>query len=139
MKKLTIFICTSLFFFTSCKKDTTTADKKLALEMLSDKIWYLNYSQTISTKGITTKTYLGQSTYYVKFLKNLTTVDSDGLDGTFTIEKLNGILQIHVQGNTIGLNTIEYIYNIETIGANNMILYYTNTGNTFKYFYNSSR
>lgn len=139
MKKLLILICASIFLFSSCNKDTTAAEQKLAYQMLSDKIWYLNYSQTITSTGTTTKTYLGQSTYFVKFLKNFTTVDSDGLNGTFSVEKLNDILQIHVRGKTAGANTLEYIYNIETLGSNNMVLYAINSGITIKYFYNSNR
>ena len=138
MKKFIITICATLFLFTSCKKDTTGAEISLAFQMVSDKIWYLDYNQTIKSTGTTTKTYIGQSTYFVKFLKNLTTVDSDGISGSYTIEKINGVLQIHVQAKTAGANSLEYIYSIETLGANNMILYYVNAGITTKFFYNTS-
>ena len=138
MKKFIITICTTLFLFTSCNKDTTGAEISLAYQMVSDKIWYLDYNQTIKSTGTSTKTYIGQSTYFVKFLKNLTTVDSDGISGSYTIEKINGVLQIHVQAKTAGANSLEYIYSIETLGANNMILYYVNAGITTKFFYNTS-
>jgi len=138
MKKFIITTCTSLFLFTSCNKDTTGAEVSLAYQMISEKVWYLDYSQTTSSTGTTTKTYLGQSTYFVKFLKNLTTIDSDGLNGSFTVEKSNGILQIHVKAKTVGSTNLEYIYNIETVGANNMILYYLNAGSTIKFYYNTT-
>lgn len=138
MKKFIITICTALFLFTSCNKDTTGAEISLAYQMVSDKIWYLDYNQTIKSTGTSTKTYIGQSTYFVKFLKNLTTVDSDGISGSYTIEKVNGALQIRVQAKTAGANSLEYIYSIETLGANNMILYYVNAGITTKFFYNTS-
>ena len=137
MKKIIITICASLFLFTSCSKDTTGAEISLAYQMVADKIWYLDYNQTIKSTGTTTKTYIGQSTYFVKFFKNLTTVDSDGISGSYTIEKVNGQLQIRVQAKTAGANSLEYIYSIETLGANNMILYYVSAGVTTKFFYNT--
>jgi hypothetical protein len=94
--------------------------------LLSDKTWYLDYSIT----GTSKKTYLGQSTYFINFLKNNTTTDSDGLEGTYTVEKIGNVLQIHVQAKTSSTNTVEYIYNIESIGTGNLILYYTLNGAT---------
>lgn len=138
MKKFIIIICASLYLFTSCNKDTTGAEISLAYQMVSDKIWYLNYNQTITSSGTITKTYIGQSTYFIRLLKNLTTLDSDGISGTYTIEKVNGKLQIHVLAKTAGSNSLEYIYLIETLGANNMILYYTIAGSTNKFYYNTS-
>jgi hypothetical protein len=106
--------------------------------MLSEKIWYLNYILTSSSNGAVTKSYIGQPTYFVKFLNDKTTLDSDGITGTYTVEKTNGVLQIHVQAKTIGSNSIEYIYNIETLGANVMVLYFQKAGVTNKLYYNTS-
>lgn len=111
---------------TSCSKDTSGQEINLTYQMLSDKTWYLDYSIT----GTTKKTYLGQSTYFIDFLKNKTTKDSDGLMGAFTVEKINNKLQIHVQAKTSSTNTVEYIYYIESIGTGNLILYYTLNGAT---------
>ena len=111
---------------TSCSKDTSGAEINLSYQMLSDKTWYLDYSIT----GATKRTYVGQSTYFIDFLKNKTTKDSDGLLGTYTVEKLGKVLQIHVQAKTSSTNTVEYIYNIESIGSGNLILYYTLSGAT---------
>ncbi len=111
---------------TSCSKDTSGAEINLSYQMLSDKTWYLDYSIVGNTK----RTYVGQSTYFIDFLKNKTTKDSDGLLGTYTVEKIGNVLQIHVQAKTSRTNTVEYIYNIESIGTDNLILYYTLTGAT---------
>jgi hypothetical protein len=110
----------------SCSKDTSGQEINLSYQLLSDKTWYLDYSIT----GTSKKTYLGQSTYFINFLKNNTTTDSDGLEGTYTVEKSGNILQIHVQAKTSSTNTVEYIYNIESIGTGNLILYYTLNGTT---------
>ena len=57
--------------------------------------------------------------------------------GVFSVEKIDNVLQIHVNAKTKGGNSIEYIYNIESLGATNMILYYTVSGVTNKFYYNS--
>ena len=135
--KLTIFFFSSLFLL-SCKKDAGKNELNLAYQMISEKIWYLSYSQTITSTKTTEKNYVGQSTYFIKFLKDYTTVDSDGLKGVYNIEKNNGVLQIHVNAKTQGQNTIEYVYNVESLGASNMILYSTVGGVTNKFYYNTN-
>jgi len=139
MKNILVLLYITVCLFTSCKKDTAGAEISLAYQMVSDKIWYLNYTQNISNTTTSTKTYVGQATYFIKFLSNYTTEDSDGIAGNYSIEKINGILQVHVNAFTAGATKIEYIYNIETVGQDNMILYYVKSGNTIKYFYNTSR
>ncbi len=123
---LFLFALLSITNLTSCSKDSSGAEINLTQQMLSDKTWYLDYSIT----GTSKKTYLGQSTYFINFLKNNNTSDSDGLEGTYTIEKIGKVLQIHVQAKTSSTNTVEYIYNIESIGSDNLILYYTINGAT---------
>ncbi len=135
--KLTILLFSSLFLL-SCKKDAGKNELNLAYQMISEKIWYLSYSQTIASTKTTEKNYVGQSTYFIKFLKDYTTVDSDGLKGVYNIEKNNGVLQIHVNAKTQGQNTIEYVYNVESLGASNMILYSTVGGVTNKFYYNTN-
>ncbi len=110
----------------SCKKETSNADVQLSYQLLADKTWYLDFSIT----GTTKRTYVGQSTYFIDFLKNKTTVDSDGLTGFYTVEKVGNQLQIHVQAKTTSTNNVEYVYNIESIGSGNLILTYTVTGAT---------
>lgn len=110
----------------SCKKENSNADVQLSYQLLADKTWYLDFSIT----GTTKRTYVGQSTYFIDFLKNKTTVDSDGLTGAYTVEKMGNQLQIHVQAKTTSTNNVEYVYNIESIGSGNLILNYTATGST---------
>ena len=66
----------------ACNKETATTQTDLMNSMLTNKNWYLDYSKT----GTSTKTYVGQSTYFVTYLKDGTTRDSDGLNGTYTVE-----------------------------------------------------
>ena len=119
----------------SCSKDTTIAETNLAQKMIQDKAWFLDYSQT----GTLTKTYVGQATYYINFLKNLTTQDSDGLNGSYSVEKVSGQLQIHVQAKTSNGNPIEYIYTIVSVGSENLILSYTISGKLTQLYYTSKR
>lgn len=115
-----LFIC-SITALNSCNKDTTGADINLSYQMLSDKTWYLDYSIT----GTTQKTYIGQTTYLINFLKDKTMKDSDGLTGVYSIEKSGNTLQINVQGKTSNNNDAVFVYNIEYIGSNNLVLIYT--------------
>jgi hypothetical protein len=123
-----LFTLLSLTQLTSCSKDTSGAEINLTYQMLSDKTWFLDYSIT----GTSKRTYLGQSTYFIDFQKNKETKDSDGLNGTYTVEKIGNILQIHVTATTSSSNSVEYeiIYNIESIGNKNLILYYALPGAT---------
>jgi hypothetical protein len=132
MKKIVHYtialLCMAIFAtqLTGCKKETSNAEIQLSYQMLEDKTWYLDFSIT----GASKRTYVGQSTYFIDFLKNKTTVDSDGLTGTYTVEKIDGQLQLHVQATTTSTNTVEYVYNIESIGSSNLVLTYTATGAT---------
>lgn len=121
-----LFTLLSITNLTSCSKDSSGAEIKLTQQMLSGKTWFLDYSIT----GTSEKNYLGQPTYFIKFFKNDSTSDSDGLEGTYTIEKINNKLQISVDANTASANQVNYIYNIESIGTSNLILYYTINGAT---------
>ena len=111
MKKIFILTLTFFILFASCKKESSVNEINLAYEMLGEKIWYLKYIQTVAGTKITEKNYLGQSTYFIKLLKDQSTVDSDGMVGKYNVENVNGILQIHVNAETRAANNIEYIYN----------------------------
>jgi hypothetical protein len=121
-----LFALLSITNLTSCSKDSSGAEIKLTQQMLSGKTWFLDYSIT----GTSEKNYLGQASYFIKFSKNDSTSDSDGLTGTYKVEKINNKLQINVKAKTSSTNTVEYIYNIESIGTSNLILYYTLNGAT---------
>lgn len=132
MKVIYIVSIVSLFAFSSiivgCQKETASSKTDLTSEMLADKIWYLNFVQ----QGSVTNTYLSSNTYYIKFLSNKTTEDSDGLVGTYSISETGGQLQINVNAKTMNSNTITYTHKIETIGDNKLVLSYTPTGQTNK-------
>ena len=134
-----LLIAITAITFSACSKDTAAAETSLSYKMLADQTWYLDYAQTITGLTVKTKTYVGQSTYFINFLKNLSTVDSDGISGTYTVEKINGQLQIHVQAKTDNGSSIEYIYNIESMGDKHMILTYAVGTVTTKLFYSNKK
>ena len=131
-----LFIAASLILgLVACNKETATTQTEVMNNMLVNKNWYLDYAIT----GTSTKSYVGQSTYFVTYLKDGTTKDSDGLAGTYTVEIINRQSQIHVQVKTTNGNPLEYIYNIITVGDNKLVLEKTNTGQSIptQLFFNS--
>lgn len=119
MKKIytLLFAAYSLTFF-ACNKETATTQTELVNSMLTNKNWYLDYSII----GSTTKSYVGQSTYFVTYLKDGNTKDSDGLVGTYTVEIVNNKSQIHVQVKTSNGNPLEVVYDIISVGETKMVL-----------------
>jgi hypothetical protein len=117
----------------SCTKDTESAERNLAQTMLGDKTWYMDFKQT----GTSLKTYVGQSTYFIIFLNNGSTNDSDGIVGSYTVEKVAGQLQIHVQAKTSSGSVTEYVYDIESVGAKNLILSFQLSGVKTTYYYST--
>jgi len=123
-------------FMSGCTKSTDGVDMQLVKQMIANKIWYLDYTVT----GNTTRTYVGQSTYFISFLKDNTSTDSDGYKGLYSIEKWNGKIEIHIQSQKANGSSLEYKYAIESAGENNLILSYMLTGQTQKtkmYFTNA--
>ena len=119
MKTLyTLFIVVISFTLVACNKETATTQTDVMNTLLTNKSWYLDYSIT----GTATKSYVGQSTYFVTYLKDGTTKDSDGLTGTYTVEVINNQSQIHVQLKTAGGNPLEVIYNIISVGETKLVL-----------------
>jgi len=112
----------------ACKKDVNTATHDVMYNMIMNKTWYLDYSIT----GASTKAFVGQSTYFITYLKDGTTKDSDGLTGTYTLVNNNGQYQIKVSAKTVNGNTLNYTHNIETIGETTMIQSYMASGQTTK-------
>ena len=102
----------------SCNKETPSTQTAVMNNMLTDKTWYLDYSIT----GTASKSYVGQSTYFVTYLRDGTIKDSDGLIGTYTVENIYNQSQIHVQVKTANGNSLEVIYDIISVGANKLIL-----------------
>jgi hypothetical protein len=116
-----LFAAFSFTLFTglvSCNKETPTTQTDVMNSMLTNKNWYLDYSIT----GTSTKSYVGQSTYFVTYLKDGTTKDSDGLTGTYTVEVVGNQSQLHVQLKTANGNPLEVIYNIISVGETKLVL-----------------
>ena len=119
MKTLyTLFILAITFTLVACNKETASTQTDVMNTLLTNKNWYLDYSIT----GTATKSYVGQSTYFVTYLKDGSTKDSDGLTGTYTVEVINNQSQIHVQLKTAGGNPLEVIYNIISVGETKLVL-----------------
>jgi hypothetical protein len=138
---LPIFLCGMLLMSLSgCSKtDVSASQITLTNQMLADKTWYLDYTQTITSAGSSTRTYVGQSTYFISLLKDNTTVDSDGIRGTYTVDNSTGNLVLKVVGKTSSGTTVSYSYTIESVGANNLITKYTvsTTNTTVKQFFSA--
>ena len=119
MKKLYILLLVTIAFaFGSCNKETATTQTDVMNTLLTNKNWYLDYSIT----GTSTKSYVGQSTYFVTYLKDGSTKDSDGLTGTYSVEVIGNQSQIHVQLKTASGNPLEVIYNIISVGETKLVL-----------------
>ena len=117
----------------SCNKETATTQTEVMNSLLTNKNWYLDYSIT----GTSTKSYVGQATYFVTYLKDGSTKDSDGLMGTYTVELINNQSQIHVQVKTTNGNPLEVVYNIISVGETKLILSKVSSGTpTALYFTN---
>ena len=114
----TILLAVIIFTMNACNKETPTTQTDVMNNMLTNKNWYLDYSIT----GNSTKSYVGQSTYFVTYLKDGTTNDSDGLTGTYTVEVVGNQSQLHVQLKTAGGNPLEVVYNIISVGETKLVL-----------------
>ena len=125
MKKLYIlFISAICMIAFSCNKETANTQKDVMNSLLVNKNWFLDYSITASTNSTNplVKSYVGQATYFVTYLKDGTTKDSDGLTGKYTIEIINNQSQIHVQLITINGNPFEVRYDIISVGDTKLVL-----------------
>jgi len=134
----TLLIALSSFTFFSCSKETSTTQVNVMNSLLTNKNWYLDYSITeamTSTTPVVFKSYVGQSTYFITYLKNGDTKDSDGITGTYTVELINGESQIHMQLKTSNGNPFEVIYNIISVGESNMVLSKVTTGPATKLYF----
>lgn len=119
MKQLyTLLIAAFTLTLFACNKETSTTQTNVMNSMLTNKTWYLDYSITSGT----TKSYVGQSTYFVTYLKDGSIKDSDGLTGSYTVELISGKSQIHVQVKTANGNPLEVIYDIISVGESKMVL-----------------
>ncbi len=119
MRKLyTLLLAATTLTMIACNKETGTTQTDVMNSLLTNKNWYLDYSIT----GNSSKSYVGQSTYFVTYLKDGTTKDSDGLTGTYTVEVIGNQSQLHVQLKTASGNPLEVIYNILSVGETKLVL-----------------
>jgi len=119
MKQLyTLLIAAFTLTLVACNKETSSTQTNVMNSMLTNKTWYLDYSITSGT----TKSYVGQSTYFVTYLQDGSIKDSDGLTGSYTVELIAGKSQIHVQVKTANGNPLEVIYDIISVGESKMVL-----------------
>lgn len=136
MKKEKVFlIALCMILLTACKKDFNDININLSSTLLVDKTWFLEYKQTESQN----KTYVGQTTYFISFSKDNTMSDSDGNKGRFTISPTNEQLQIVINAKTTGGNPLDYTYQLESIGANNLILSFSVNNQVTKMFFSAKK
>lgn len=135
MKRILLAILIAFLFLPSfsCTKQIENAELVVAQNMIQEKTWYLDYY----INGTQQKTYTGQATYFINFLKNLTTKDSDGVTGTYSFLNSNNSLMIHVVGKTNAQANAEYFYTVESIGQKYMVMSVAVNGITIKYYYSS--
>jgi hypothetical protein len=121
----TLFLAVISLVLFSCNKETASTQKDIMKSLLVNKNWFLDYSITASTSATnasSVKSYVGQATYFVTYLKDGTTKDSDGLSGKYTIEIINNQSQLHIQLVTINGNPFEVIYDIISVGDTKLVL-----------------
>jgi len=121
MKRIFIlFTISFIVIFSSCNKELETTKTDLIQNMIVNKIWYLDYS----IEGNIKQTFVGQSTYFVTYLKNGTTKDSDGLNGTFSIVQNNGKFTLITKTKTQNGNNLSFVNVFESVGEVKMIQSY---------------
>lgn len=133
-----LFTCLTLLF-AGCSKNDAETEVNVAYRMIAEKNWFLEYAQTRANGTTTTANYTGQSTYFVKFLKDKTTSDSDGFAGTYQIEKSGDQLQIVANTRSSNGNANNYHYQVISLGEKKMILEFTKQDSTLIYYFNSIR
>jgi hypothetical protein len=126
-----------LFGFNSCSKDKDEAQTTLSYRMLNDKTWFLDYVETINGTSVKTRSYLGQTTYFINFLKDKTTLDSDGISGTYSIDVVDGNIIIKVNAKTFGGNVVIYDYEVYSLGDKVLVMSNYSNGIVNKNYYSS--
>jgi len=137
MKALQIIILIFSLAITtsSCNKDTNAININLTASMLMDKTWFLDYKQSVNLN----QTYVGQSSYFISFYKDNTTVDSDGNKGIYSILSSNKQVQIIMNTKTIKGNDLDYSYQVISVGESNLILSFSFNGQITKMFFSTKK
>jgi hypothetical protein len=141
MKIIVNLLKTSLLLitFASCSKDAAKATLDTSYKMLSDKTWYLQYTVTNNGISDSTHSFVGQPTYFINYRKNLSTLDSDGIEGTYSIQQSANQLLITVVAKTANLNATNYQYEVVSLGAKDMILGYKKGTVSTKLFFSTEK
>ena len=119
----------------SCNKDTNAININLTASMLMDKTWFLDYKQSRNLN----QTYVGQSSYFISFYKDNTTIDSDGNKGLYAILSSNNQLQIIMNTKNIKGNDLDYSYQVISVGESNLILSFFFNGQITKMFFSTKK
>jgi hypothetical protein len=119
----------------SCNKDTNAININLTASMLMDKTWFLDYKQSRNLN----QTYVGQSSYFISFYKDNTTIDADGNKGIYSILSSNKQLQIIMNTKTIKGNDLDYSYQVISVGESNLILSFSFNGQITKMFFSTKK
>jgi len=137
MKALQIIILIFSLAITtsSCNKDTNAININLTASMLMDKTWFLDYKQSRNLN----QTYVGQSSYFISFYKDNTTIDSDGNKGIYSILSSNKQVQIIMNTKTIKGNDLDYSYQVISVGESNLILSFFFNGQITKMFFSTKK
>jgi hypothetical protein len=117
----------------SCSKDedAITYTKRI----IAGKTWYL--SNTI--EGTQSKSYIDKSTYSIQFKKLDSTIDSDGIIGTYNIIELNQVLQLIVSGKTQSGITANYTYQIDHIEPTSLEISYNQNNLLIRKIFTTTR
>lgn len=134
-----IFCVSIVIVFESCNKNISNAEINLAYNMLADKTWYLQEKQTISGSSVVQNNYVGQATYFINFLKTLTTFDSDGLSGSYVAKYDNNQLQLFFTVKSSTGVVSNYSYSVASLGEKKMVLFSVNGSLTTKYYYSTEK
>jgi hypothetical protein len=134
-KHLIILIFSLAITTSSCNKDTNAINIDLTASMLMDKTWFLEYKQS----GNLNQTYVGQSSYFISFYNDNTTIDSDGNKGSYSILSSNKQLQIIMNTKTIKGNDLDYSYQVVSVGESNLILSFSFNGQITKMFFSTKK
>ena len=123
----------------ACAKDAAKAELNTSYRLLLDKTWYLQYTVTNNDQTDSTHSYIGQATYFISYRKNLSTLDSDGIEGTYTLQLSTDQLLMNVIAKTPNLNATNYQYEVLSLGAKDMILSYQKGNKRTKLFFSTER
>lgn len=133
-----LFTCFTIIL-SACAKNDIETEVNVAYRMIAEKNWFLEYAQTRANGSTRTANYTGQSTYFVKFLKDKTTSDSDGFSGTYQIAKSGDHLEVVATTKSSNGNTNNYNYKVISLGEKKMILEFKKQDSTLIYYFNSTR